>query len=79
MPSLYEILNNAHDGEGMSALGREFGLTATCCPITPNRLPRPSTVAVDCFRPVEMAGRSAVTAASGCGRERRPVRDLWLT
>jgi hypothetical protein len=29
MPSLYEILNNAHDGEGMSALGREFGLTAT--------------------------------------------------
>src|SRR5215470_12401784 len=27
MPSLYEILNNAHDGEGMTALGREFGLT----------------------------------------------------
>ena len=29
MASLYEILNNAHDGEGMSALGREFGLTST--------------------------------------------------
>ena len=29
MPSLYEILNNAHDGEGMTALGREFGLTPT--------------------------------------------------
>ena len=23
MPSLYEILNNAHDGEGMTALGRD--------------------------------------------------------
>jgi len=29
MPSLYEILNNAHDGEGMTALGAEFGLTTT--------------------------------------------------
>jgi hypothetical protein len=29
MPSLYEILNNAHDGEGMTALGAEFGLTPT--------------------------------------------------
>jgi hypothetical protein len=29
MASLYEILNNAHDGEGLSALGREFGLTPT--------------------------------------------------
>ena len=29
MPNLYEILNNAHDGEGMTALGREFGLTPT--------------------------------------------------
>jgi len=29
MPSLYEIANNAHAGEGMSALGREFGLTPT--------------------------------------------------
>src|SRR5215510_8649608 len=29
MPSLYEILNNAHDGEGMTALSREFGLTPT--------------------------------------------------
>jgi hypothetical protein len=29
MPSLYEILNNAHDGEGMTAFGREFGLTPT--------------------------------------------------
>jgi hypothetical protein len=29
MPSLYELLNNAHDGEGMTALGREFGLTPT--------------------------------------------------
>jgi hypothetical protein len=27
MASLYEILNNAHDGEGLTALGREFGLT----------------------------------------------------
>ena len=27
MASLYEILDNAHDGEGMTALGREFGLT----------------------------------------------------
>ena len=27
MPSLYEILNNAHDGEAMTALGDEFGLT----------------------------------------------------
>src|SRR5258707_206933 len=27
MPSLYENLDNAHDGEGMTALGREFGLT----------------------------------------------------
>ena len=29
MPTLYETLNNAHDGEGMTALGREFGLTPT--------------------------------------------------
>jgi hypothetical protein len=29
MPSLYEILDNAHDGEGMTAFGREFGLTPT--------------------------------------------------
>jgi hypothetical protein len=29
MPNLYEIFNNAHDGEGMSTLGREFGLTQT--------------------------------------------------
>jgi hypothetical protein len=29
MPSLYEMLDNAHDGEGMAALGREFGLTPT--------------------------------------------------
>jgi hypothetical protein len=29
MPNLYEILNNAHDGEGMTALSREFGLTPT--------------------------------------------------
>src|SRR5262249_11309800 len=29
MPSLYEILDNAHDGEAMSALGDEFGLTPT--------------------------------------------------
>ena len=29
MPNLYEILNNAQDGEGMTALGREFGLTQT--------------------------------------------------
>src|SRR5262252_3700628 len=29
MPSLYEIFNNAHDGEGMTTLGREFGLTQT--------------------------------------------------
>lgn len=29
MSSLYEILNNAHDGEGMTVLGREFGLTPT--------------------------------------------------
>jgi hypothetical protein len=29
MPSLYEILNNAHDSEGMTALGDEFGLTPT--------------------------------------------------
>jgi hypothetical protein len=27
MSSLYEILNNAHHGEGMTLLGREFGLT----------------------------------------------------
>src|SRR5262245_11470102 len=29
MASLYEIPNKAHDGEGMAALGREFGLTST--------------------------------------------------
>ena len=29
MPSLYEILNGAHDGEGITAFGREFGLTPT--------------------------------------------------
>jgi hypothetical protein len=29
MPILYEILNNAHDGQGMTAFGREFGLTQT--------------------------------------------------
>jgi hypothetical protein len=28
MASLYEILENAHDGEGIAALGREFGLTS---------------------------------------------------
>jgi hypothetical protein len=28
MASLYEILDNAHDGEGIAALGREFGLTS---------------------------------------------------
>jgi hypothetical protein len=27
MASLYEVLTNAHDGEGFTALGREFGLT----------------------------------------------------
>ena len=27
MASLYEILDDAHDGEGMDALGRQFGLT----------------------------------------------------
>jgi hypothetical protein len=27
MASLYEILDDAHDGEGMTALGRQFGLT----------------------------------------------------
>jgi hypothetical protein len=27
MADLFETLNNAHDGEGMTALGREFGLT----------------------------------------------------
>src|SRR5262249_49882941 len=27
MASLYEILDSAHDGEGMRALGQEFGLT----------------------------------------------------
>jgi hypothetical protein len=27
MASLYEMLDNAHDGEGMTALGRQFGLT----------------------------------------------------
>jgi hypothetical protein len=29
MASLYEVLDNAHDGEGMATLGREFGLTPT--------------------------------------------------
>jgi Bacterial protein of unknown function (DUF937) len=29
MPNLYELLDNAHDGEGMIAVGREFGLTPT--------------------------------------------------
>ena len=29
MPNLYEVFNNAHDGEGMTALGRECGLTQT--------------------------------------------------
>jgi Bacterial protein of unknown function (DUF937) len=29
MASLYEILDNAHDGDGMDTLGREFGLTPT--------------------------------------------------
>ena len=29
MPSLYENLDNAHDGEAMTALGDEFGLTPT--------------------------------------------------
>jgi Bacterial protein of unknown function (DUF937) len=29
MPSLYELLTNAHDGEALTALGREFGLTPT--------------------------------------------------
>ncbi|MBO0756089.1 MAG: DUF937 domain-containing protein, partial [Bradyrhizobiaceae bacterium] len=29
MSSLYEILDNAHDGEGMTMLSREFGLTPT--------------------------------------------------
>jgi hypothetical protein len=29
MSSLYEILNNAHEGEGMTVLSREFGLTPT--------------------------------------------------
>ena len=29
MASLYEILDNAHDGEAMTAIGSEFGLTPT--------------------------------------------------
>lgn len=29
MPSLYENFDNAHDGEAMTALGDEFGLTPT--------------------------------------------------
>src|SRR5271166_4312287 len=28
MANLYEILDNAHDGEGLTALGRQFGLTS---------------------------------------------------
>src|SRR5262245_35382333 len=47
--------------------GSSYMSCKSCCwPITLNRLLRPSTVAVDCFRPVEIAGRSAVTAASVC-------------
>ena len=34
MASLYDILDNAHDGEGMTALGREFGLTPTRAAVT---------------------------------------------
>ena len=29
MASLYEMLDNAHDGEAMTAIGSEFGLTPT--------------------------------------------------
>ena len=32
MPSLYENFDNAHDGEAMTALGDEFGLTPTQTP-----------------------------------------------
>src|SRR5262245_34323114 len=32
----------------------------------PNRLPSPSGVAVDCLRPIEMAGSSAITALWVC-------------
>ncbi len=37
-----------------------------CRPMTLKRPPRPSGVAVDCLRPMDMAGRSAATAASVC-------------
>ena len=49
--------------------GRSF-----CCPIRANRLPRPSTDAVDCFRPADRAGSSAVTADWVCSGVRPSSR-----
>src|SRR5437588_784632 len=58
MASLYELLDNAHDGEGISALGREFGLT-----------PEQTEAAVNALLPAISIGLKQSTATvDGLGR-----------
>jgi hypothetical protein len=54
MASLYEILDNAHDGEGMTALGREFRLT-----------PAQTQAAVTALLPAISTGLKQSTATVG--------------
>jgi len=57
MASLYEILDNAHDGEAMTALGDEFGLT-----------PTQTQAAVTAFLPANSTGlKQSTTTVDGLG------------
>jgi Bacterial protein of unknown function (DUF937) len=69
MASLYEILNNAHDGEGMTALGREFGLT-----------PTQTQAAVTALLPAISTGLKQSTATPDAMPSRPPIdspRPMW--
>jgi len=58
MPSLYEILDDAHDGEGLSALGQQFGLT-----------PAKTEAAVNALLPaVSMGLKQSTATVDGLGK-----------
>ena len=52
MPNLYELVDDAHDGESLTALGREFGLT-----------PEQTDTAVTALLPAISAGLKQSTAS----------------
>jgi hypothetical protein len=58
MANLYELLDNAHDGEGISALGREFGLT-----------PEQTQRAINALLPaISIALKQSTATVDGLGR-----------